>query len=248
MERIKIFLIIVVLLIIFSGLGFYIYNQRALEEKEVLEIEPTVAIEPTEASEKTQQKNVWMFGRSVMAGWFEYWGSDVSKPVKKQGYILEYKNLYEPPDIVESFEEYINDISTNEKPIVFFKFCFVDFKGGSKEEANNNLKDNKKYIERVYKVAKAKRLELVIGNALPKVAAETDSYLKWNHEQYNKWLLELEKKYPEDIIIFDFYTNLVDSSGNLKPKLAVDKYDSHLNRSAYNILDKEFFKLLEKEF
>ncbi|MDD5552099.1 MAG: hypothetical protein PHI88_03015 [Candidatus Pacebacteria bacterium] len=248
MERTKIFLIIVALLIIFIALGFYIYKQRAPGEKEALETEPTVTAEPTETSEKTQQKNVWMFGRSVMAGWFEYWGSDVQTPAKRKGYVLEYKGLYEPPDIASSFEEYINDLSANEKPVAFFKFCFVDFHGGSKEEANNNLKENKKYIEEVYRIAKNKGLKLIIGNALPRVAAETDSYLKWNHKQYNKWLLELEKKYPEDIIIFDFYNNLVDNSGNLKERFAVDKYDSHLNREAYDVLDKDFFELLEKNF
>lgn len=246
-KQIKVLLFVVMALIII-GLGFYIYKQRAPEEKEALETEPTVAAEPTQIPGKTQQKNVWMFGRSVMAGWFEYWGSDVSRPVKKQGYILEYKNLYEPPDIVSSFEEYINDLSANEKPITFFKFCFVDFHGASQEEASNNLAENKKYIEEVYRIAKNKGLKLIIGNALPKVAAETDSYLKWNHKQYNKWLFELEKKYPKDIIIFDFYNNLVDSSGNLRRDFAVDNYDSHLNKEAYNVLDKEFFKLLEKEF
>ena len=135
-----------VVLLVSAGVLSYVATRRtdtqeATETKEVVTEE-----EPAEAE---TIDSVWMFGRSVMAGWFEYWGGDVTVPFEHKGYTLTYKELYEPPDIVESVKVHLKDLN-NKKPAVFFKLCFVDFTGGTRQEASANLAEHKDYIQEVY--------------------------------------------------------------------------------------------------
>ena len=256
MKNKNLIIIILIIIVLLASGGFYLYkksqgNKAENETEELATTEPTEILsqeEKEETTKKEPEKRVLMFGRSVMAGWFNYWGSEELSAVKKEGFTLEYKNVYEPPEIVEGFKEYINDISKNENPIIFFKFCFVDFEGSSKSNAQKNLQRNEKYIEEIYETTKSKGLKLIIGNALPQVPSSTDNYLKWNHDQYNKRLIEFQKKYPQDVFIFDMYNVLSDSSGYLRARYTNDLYDSHPNEKAYSVLDLEFFKLLKKNF
>lgn len=187
---------------------------------------------------------VLMLGRSVMGGWFEHWGSDTSSPVKREGFTLYYGELNTPPEIVNSAEEKVGEYS-DKIQIVFFKLCFDDFESGSRSEAKENLSQNKEYVEEVYQImVKENGFKLIIGNALPKVKNYTNSDLVWNHREYNKWLDEFAQKHPGEVYIFDQYSILSTSEGNLKKEYAIDVEDSHPNDAAYSALDGFFFALL----
>lgn len=205
------------------------------------------ATEGTDEKAGTGQTKVLMMGRSVMGGWFGHWDSDTSSPVKKGRFTLYYKELETPPDIADSAEEYISEVDDKDT-ILFFKFCFDDFSGSSREEAQQSLKEKKQYVEQVFDAAKDRNLKLIIGNALPRVKTYTDSHLVWNHRKFNAWLDEFAAKHSDEVYIFDQYGVLTDSNGNLKAEYAIDKEDSHLNDSAYDELDKPFFDLLNQNF
>lgn len=237
--RKKIILIIIIALSISALALAYIYVYREYLRKQ----EKSTAAK-TEETKIDSRKHILMFGRSVMEGWFIHWRSDTSTSVKKEGYTLEYRELTSPPEIVESFRRQINNLSTDEKPVIFFKFCFDDFQGGSKEEAEENLAENKKYIEEVYKISSQKGLRLIIGNALPRVSEYKTSYLKWNHREFNEWLFDFQTQHPDDIFIFDMYNQLTDSSGNLKAEFTNDPSDSHPNDAGYKALDEAFLAFL----
>lgn len=199
-------------------------------------------------SESGNKQKIIMMGRSVMYGWFEHWGSDSSKPVKKGDYVFYYKELDTPPGIVDSAKKYTEEIKDGQT-IVFFKFCFDDFGGGNKSEAKSNLSDNKKYILQVYdEVVKERGLRLIIGNVLPKVKASTDPNLVWNHRSFNKWLDQFAHEHSGEVYVFDEYSVLVDSKGNLNNQYSLNKEDSHPNNEAYSALDDAFFDFLNKNF
>lgn len=186
-----------------------------------------------------------MLGRSVMGGWFQHWGSDTSSPVGREGFTLYYGELSSPPEIVDSAKAKIDEYS-DKTQIVFFKLCFVDFDSGSRSEARENLSRNKEYVENVYQyVVKERGKKLIIGNALPMVENYTNSDLVWNHREYNKWLGEFAQAHPGEVYIFDQYSILADSEGNLKREYAIDAEDSHPNDAAYSALDNPFFSLLK---
>ena len=232
----------------FSMLGCSQTKESSRSQEETSE--ETTVDETDEETEDEQSGNqkILMMGRSVMGGWFEYWGSDTSQPVKQGDFVLYYKELETPPDIVDSAKDYVDEI-TDDDTIVFFKFCFDDFQAGDKSESKANLSDNKKYIRQVYDaVVEERGLKLIIGNALPKVKAYTDSDLVKNHRSFNEWLEEFAEEHPDQIYIFDQYSVLTDSKGNLKSEYAMDREDSHLNEKAYSALDEDFFDLLEKNF
>lgn len=196
----------------------------------------------------TSEQKVIMMGRSVMDGWFEHWGYDWEKPVKREGYTLYYKELEIPPDIVDSAQTYVEE-NSDENAIVFFKLCFDDFVSGSKSDVNQNLRENKKYTRGVCDlVVKEHGLKLILGNALPHVENYTDSSLVRNNISYNEYLEELADEYGDNVVVFDQYSILTDDEGNLKSEYAVDEEDSHLNEKAYDALDDSFFKLLEENF
>jgi hypothetical protein len=229
--------VIVISIISLIIVGFFVYRNYTKDK-------PCSTCNVNTEQKITVENRILMFGRSVMAGWFTYWGASTDSSFQKQGYTLEYHELNSPPDIVSSFNEQINKLSSTEKPIIFFKLCFVDFAGGSKEEAEENLAQNKKYIEEVYNITHSKDLKLIIGNALPQVSANSTDYLKWNHEAYNQWLQEFAAKHSNDLTVFNMYDILKDTSGNLKPEYTNDQTDSHPNDAGYNALDGPFFSLI----
>lgn len=232
----------------FSMLGCSQTKESSRPQEEASEETTTGETDEEAEDEQSDKQKVLMMGRSVMGGWFEYWDSDTSQPVEQGDFILYYKEVETPPDIVDSAKDYVDEID-DDKPIIFFKFCFDDFWAGDKSEAKANLSDNKKYIRQVYDaVAEDHGLKLIIGNALPKVKAYTDSDLVWNHRSFNKWLEEFANDHSGEVYIFDQYSVLTDSKGNLKSEYAIDREDSHLNENAYSALDEDFFDLLERNF
>ncbi|MFQ6083172.1 MAG: hypothetical protein ACE5WD_07430 [Candidatus Aminicenantia bacterium] len=200
------------------------------------------------------ERDVYMCGRSVMEGWFVHWGWDwnESHPVKHGRFNLYYRPIEGPwggTTMQDSVREVVNNIPNEKYPIVFFKFCFVDFEGGSQSQAQANLNRNKNIVKEVYDIVVQQHgYKLIIGNALPMTANDTDSYLVWNHKQYNQWLVDFKNQHPGKVFIFDMYSILTDPDGNLRSDYAVDEWDSHLNEAAYNALDTPFFQLLENNF
>jgi hypothetical protein len=89
---------------------------------------------------------------------------------------------------------------------------------------------------------------MIVGNALPQVASATDQWLVWNHRQYNQRLLDLAAQHPATLQVFDLYSVLVDSSGNLKSGYATGADDSHPNEAGYTALDSAFFPFLEAHY
>jgi len=234
---------------LFFGCGKKTSDQQsgsANEEREVVEEAQT-----EEESDGTELSGrpVFMMGRSVMYGWFSHWNpDDASKPAKRGDFVLYYKELSTPPDIAESVKGYVDEIDAD-NTIVFFKFCFDDFAGSSRSEAKANLSDNKKYIQQVFKaVVEERGLKLIIGNALPRVENYTDSQLVWNHRTFNNWLEDFAAEHSAEVYVFDQYSVLSDSEGNLKSEYAADPEDSHPNDQAYSDLDDSFFSFLEENF
>ncbi len=217
------------------------------------------AQESTETTKKTDEDDlsedfnkdssdttILMLGRSVMSNWFDYWGSDTSVPVRQDKFLLYYGGLETPPEIANSAATQVDKYS-NQVGVVFFKFCFDDFEGSSRNDAKANLERNKKYVEEVYKsVVDINNLKMIVGNALPKVSKYTESDLVWNHREYNNWLDEFAKEHEGEVYIFDQYDVLADDDGNLKTEFSINKKDSHLNSKGYAALDTPFLELLNE--
>lgn len=194
-----------------------------------------------------KRKQIWMMGRSTMAGWFTHMGSDGITPVKRGRFVFTYKRIAPPPKIVNSVRKHL--AAAERRPMVFFKLCFVDFEGGSLEAAQDNLTRNKTYIRRAYNVVVATyHKRLIIGNALPSVAADTDSWLAWNHQQYNAWLNAYAAAHPGQVYIFNMYDVLRDGSGNLRADYATSSTDSHPNDAGYSALDAVYIPYLRTHF
>jgi len=235
------------LLIVFPTFGCNKTSDKKADTEKTEEEEQT---DETTDETATDKRKVLMMGRSVLEGWFMHWDSDFdySKPVQHDGFAFYYKALEVPPDIVDSAKDFLEE-EKDDNYIVFFKLCFDDFEGSSKTEAKANLTRNKKYIQGVYDlVVKEHGLKLIIGNALPKVKDATDSQLVWNEQSYNSWLQQFAQEHPNEVYIFDQYSILADSDGNLKKEYAVDEYDSHPNDKAYSALDTAFYKVLDENF
>ncbi len=239
--------LLVAFLLLMSSFSILGCSQTKESSRPQEEVSEETTEDETEDVPSDKQK-ILMMGRSVMGGWFEYWDSDTSQPVKQGDFVLYYKEIETPPDIVDSAKDYVDEID-DDNTIVFFKFCFDDFWAGDRSETKANLSDNKKYIRQVYDaVADEHGLKLIIGNALPKVKTYTDSDLVWNHRSFNEWLEEFANDHSGEVYIFDQYSVLTDSKGNLKSGYAIDREDSHLNEKAYSALDEDFFDLLETNF
>ncbi len=243
--------VITIFLVIAATIGGYyaygvIFNKDGDKDEQTTEVISETA-DTEESSSTVKSSNlIWMGGRSVMEGFFDYLGGDTETPVKKDGYTLVYKNLYDPPDIVDSVDVYLKD-KGDTSPVFFFKFCFVDFLGGSRSAAEDNLAEHKQNIQSVYDlVVKDNNLKLLIGNSLPQTQSEADEHLLWNHTQYNNWLEDFENSHKGEVAVFDFYGNLTDSVGYLKPEYAVSSDDAHLNEVAYKVLDEKFFEFLSE--
>jgi hypothetical protein len=188
---------------------------------------------------------VYMLGRSVMGGWFNHWGAD---PYTWGRFTLEYHEVQSPPDIVASAQATIDSLTLCDQPVLFFKLCFEDFDGGDSLAAQANLDRNVGYVDSVYAAATGRGLKMIAGNALPQVANATDQWLVWNHRQYNQRLLDLAAQHPGTLEVFDMYSVLADSSGNLKSGYASGTDDSHPNEAGYTALDSVFFPFLEEHY
>jgi len=91
-------------------------------------------------------------------------------------------------------------------------------------------------------------LKMIVGNAVPQVANATDRWLVWNHRQYNQRLLDLAAQHPDTLLVFDLYSVLADTAGNLKSEYATGPDDSHPNEAGYTALDSAFFPFLEAHY
>jgi len=188
---------------------------------------------------------VYMLGRSVTAGWFSHWGAD---PYIYGRFTLEYHAVQPPPDIVTSAQTIIDSLTLCDQPVLFFKLCFEDFVGGDSLAAQENLDRNVGYVDSVYAAATRRGLQMIVGNAPPQVANATDQWLVWNHRQYNQRLLDLAVQHPGTLQVFDLYSALADSAGNLNPAYAASANDSHPNDAGYSALDSAFFPFLEAHY
>jgi hypothetical protein len=187
--------------------------------------------------------SVAMFGRSVLGGWFTHWGSD---PYTRGRFTLGYHEVPAPPDIADAVCAWIDStLFIEEPPVLFFKLCFVDFTGGDSASAQENLDRNIGYVEQVYGKWQER---MIVGNALPQLANATDPWLVWNHRQYNQRLLTLAAQHPDSLEVFDMYSVLSDTAGNLKPGYASGPDDSHPNEAGYTALDSTFFPFLEQHY
>jgi hypothetical protein len=188
---------------------------------------------------------VYMLGRSVMTGWFSHWGGS---PYTYDRFTLEYHAIQPPPDIVTSAQAIIDSLTLCDQPVLFFKLCFVDFVGGDSASAQENLDRNVNYVDSVYAAATRRGLKMIAGNALPQVANATDPWLVWNHRAYNQKLLTLAGQHTGTLEVFDLYSVLADSLGNLKAGYATGPDDSHPNDAGYTALDSAFFPFLEQHY
>ncbi len=233
-------LVMLLVIAIFLATGCTKSEETATENEETVE-----ETDDQDQIDQSGKQKIMMMGRSVMGGWFEHWNQDSSYEVSRNGYYLYYRELETPPQIVQSAEEYADEID-DDQTIVFFKLCFDDFYAGDRSEAKSNLADNKKYMREVYAaVVEEHGLKLIIGNALPKVKEYTDSSLVSHHRSFNKWLEDFAQDHSGDVYVFDQYSVLTDSKGNLKSGYSLDREDSHLNDKAYTALDDAFFDSLD---
>ncbi len=199
---------------------------------------------------------IYMLGRSVTYNWFQHWGWDWddSHPVVHGRFNLYHREIVGPDDggqvTVDTVRQIINAIPASQTPVIFFKLCFVDFYGGSQDEANTNLERNKSVVDSVYSiVVNQYGYKLIIGNALPRLASETDSFLVWNHEQYNLYLESLHTQHSTEVLVFDLYSVLTNTTtGGIKSEYAAAADDAHPNDAAYVALDTPFFNFLEVNF
>ncbi len=195
--------------------------------------------------------NILMLGRSVMAGWFMYWGQsgETGDIYRKDGFTLRYGHMETPPNIVNSAKSLISQFHVGKDWIVFFKFCFEDFAAGSSEEVAQTNARNERYIEEVYQEVCVNRgAKLIIGNALPQVKEYTTSFLIQGHKEYNNWLKNFERMHKGEVLIFDMYSILTSPEGYLKPEYAASPTDSHLNNNAYKALTIAYFSFLKTHF
>ncbi len=235
MQRRKTLLIVLMITVLFISLS-------ACSKKE----EATVQKKPAtkkQQSTPTNTTSVLMLGRSVMGGWFSHWNAE-NNTYKHDGFTLYYGEIESPPDIIDSARDRIDGMNPNVK-IVFFKMCFVDFAGGSREEARDNMNRNKGYVQDIYDiVVKEKGQKLIVGNALPQVKQDTTEDLVWSHLEYNQFLSDFAAQHPGQVYVFDEYGVLTDANGNLKPEYAQSAEDSHPNEAGYSAMDAPFFDLL----
>ena len=188
---------------------------------------------------------VYMLGQSVMAGWFSHWGGS---PHTQGRFTLQYHPVKPPPDIAASAKAIIDSLVLCDQPVLFFKLSFADFVGGDSVTAQQNLDRNVGYVDSVYAAATGRGLKMIAGNALPQVASATDQWLVWNHRQYNQRLLDLEAQHADTLRVFNLYSVLADSAGNLNPAYATGVNDSHPNDAGYTALDSLFFPFLEAHY
>jgi hypothetical protein len=199
---------------------------------------------------------IYMMGRSVTENWFKHWGWDFddSHPVTHGRFNLYHRSVEGPDNgaqaMVNSVKGLLQNIPADPKPVIFFKLCFVDFYGGSPEEADTNRTRNQGIIDSVYNIVTQQYgYDIIFGNALPRTAGETDQFLVSNHEQYNQYLDSLHTQHPDDVFVFDLYSVLTDTAtGGIKSAYATAADDAHPNEAGYDVLDTPFLNFLETNF
>lgn len=211
-----------------------------------------------------------MGGRSIMDQWFRFWNIPVILnkisvykpwpiPYKKyvrDGIYLEYVPIAAPHKNVkqgltygqEMYDSLVKQVSGKKFDAVFFKFCFVDFDDRSitsDKAVETRLAQMTALIEMVYVYTQEQNIKLLLGNALPSLKPEV--YAQQLRIQFNQWIKEYTNSH-HDITIIDMYGILTDATGALKPDLALDATDSHLNEKAYRLLDQELFSKIKMLF
>lgn len=205
----------------------------------------------SEPPSAAQSADVLLLGRSVAYGWTEYMGlpwecddeecATGSPRGEYGGHYFIYYELDYPPEIAQSAADGV-DFYGQDAETVFFKFCFVDF---AADDTLQNAKDNEGLVEDVYQYVVVDRgKKLIVGNALPQVAADTEPALVSNHKEFNSWLDNFAATH-EDVEVLDLYGMLSAPDGSLKAEYAVDAHDSHLNTAGYDAITPEFLELLE---
>ncbi len=187
---------------------------------------------------------VLMLGRSVMRGWFDYWGWDGRGPHVHFGFAFYYAELESPPAIGDSAVRHIEHVPDG--TLVVFKLCFADFEAHSASDVDTTLAENLGYVRNVVEAASKRDIKLILGNALPRVAAETTAELVELHERYNREIDEIAAAH-RDVYALDLHGPLVSAHGSVLARgLAVSASDSHLNHLAYRELDEELRTTLER--
>jgi hypothetical protein len=187
---------------------------------------------------------VYLLGRSVMAGWFDHWGYDT---LWRERFTIAYREVQPPPDIVTSVMDVVNQRGVP-GPVISFQLSFEDFAGGDSATAWANLERNMDIVQQVYDTVVVSRgLRLVIGGALPQVASATDAWLVWNHTTYNARLASFASQH-DGVRVFDLYGILSDTGGSLRSSYAASSTNSHLNEQAYTALDEQWFSFLEQNY
>lgn len=206
---------------------------------------PAAGTEAPSASGGDGSADVLMLGRSVMAGWFAHWGDDGSGRVTREGLTLRYREIEGPDGIARSASEAIGEAPAGST--VFFKFCFVDFTAGDEMSMRAELQRNEGFVDQVVSAAEARGVRLIIGNALPNVASQTNPFLIREHREYNEWLEAVASEHPDTVRVFDEYSVLAGADGALKAEYASSPDDAHPNDAAYDALDQAFFESLERK-
>ncbi|MBU0532156.1 hypothetical protein KKB44_01550 [Candidatus Micrarchaeota archaeon] len=200
-----------------------------------------------EELEVTENK-VLILGRSVAYGWMEYLGFEWTCDDEEcytgsprgtyEDYYFIYYELDYPPEIADSAIEGVDTYGTDAE-VIFFKFCFVDFTAD-----DETIQLNEQLVEDVYQgVVVEHNKKLIVGNALPMVAQDTEPALVTNHRNYNQWLDNFAATH-DNVEVLDLYGILSDSNGNLRSDYALATDDSHLNDVAYAEITSQFMDLL----
>ncbi len=195
--------------------------------------------EPPQVRSAAGEPQVYMCGRSVMAGWFSHWGGE---DVIVGGYELIHRWASSLPGSIDDVKSVADSIPAGANAALFYKLCFVDFEGGAANLARNKA-DADQVLDYVVNV---KHQKLIIGNALPKSQGSTDGALVSNHQQYNAYVAALAAAHPGQVWVFDLYGNLTVAGGWLNP--AYDTGDGHPNNAGYNALDGPYMTLLGSVF
>lgn len=184
-----------------------------------------------------------VLGRSVMTGWMAHWGGDAATPANWEGYEIAFREIEGPPGIAQSATDAIADAPAGS--VVLFKFCFVDFNGGEYDEELDTYLD---LVAEVADAAEARRVSLILGTALPKVANETTPELVSEHHEFARRLEALaaeRRARGHDVVVLDLNAVLADADGALRDRYAISRDDSHPNDAAYDALDEALLPLLD---
>lgn len=201
---------------------------------------------------------VLMCGRSTMGLWFKHWNwpyplrikTTYKKwPIAYEKYsrgrlYLEYHPLPGPrqKDLDQTFGKAMlvslqEGLDKGKFDVVFFKFCFVDFKT-NEADRDARYHDLIGTIQKVHEITSGGKIKLIVGNALPLL--NPDEPTIGLQREYNAWLNQFAAS-NKDVLIFDFHDLLTGSDGRLIPEMARSSDDTHLGDSAFSMLDKRFF-------